>query len=621
MSVLLEALKKAAAEKKALEQKNVESALRPVLSQRNQPKPASPSLSRPESSAFAVADDAPLALDFNFDLGDDLPIQSHQPNINQTPKSAEIAEPTDDAPPLPPTPEPTTPAAPASNSSLNLKMAQTPSDRPQTRSNLDLDALDDSFESLDSLMDALDEVAEPASADIAVTSSPLAAPVADAPSARAAQSSPPSSQATAKSSNTPLDKANPAPSALVDEAPPPSQPEKPQTTSAVDKADVVQMQHILNKATQAPATKKPRSRWLLWLLLLLLVVGLALAYGWLKTRDLWTASSTTIGRDAVVSASVLSSEEALNQQNEQAQVVESPLETQVNDGEQLLPDSPTQPLVEPPLPSADEADSTEGDKQSQPDPSVAQICDLPLQTAGGVISPRPSLETGASAPTKAAPPATVRRRPANAPTEANTVQVQPKVAPAFNQQAYQAYLAGDFAQARVLYEQGLAQQANNKTSLLGLAAVAAQDADWTMSIDYYRQILQHYPQDSDALQGIASIATALESSPQLKQDLEALNRQIPDSAVLQFALGNVYAQEGDWFKAQQAYFDSVRLDMNNADYRLNLAISFDRLGQYELALTHYRAAMALQTGDDARFDANAVAQRIQALAAFLGQGH
>ncbi|MFA6700685.1 MAG: hypothetical protein WCS28_11020 [Thiomicrospira sp.] len=623
MSVLLEALKKAAAEKKALEQKNVESALRPVLSQRNQHKPASHKLSGTESSTFAGVDDAPLALDFNFDL-DDQPVKASQPQTNQTPSSAP-AEPNDDEPmrlnlklsdddaPLPPKPKPkpTVASASTAGASLNLKMAQSGSEVRQSNTNLDLEALDDEFDSLNSLMDSLDEAAQSSAPDVAAKSDLLLDEGADLAPTR--QTQPSNSQPVSRSSDAPARITDTAPTPLATEVntPSPTLVEKPVPTSP-DKPDITQLQHILNKATQAPVAKKPRSRWLLWLLLLSLIIGLVLAYSWLKTRALWTSSSTTTALDSAVLAPVLSSDEDLSVEAERLAVAE----TQINDEGQL--DSSANGSIEP-KPISEEGAIAEVDKLSESGESVAQICDLPLETATLAISPRASLNTPNSTPTKAPAPASQAQR--TAPAAAKTIQVQPKVAPAFNEQAYQAYVEGNFAQAQAWYEQGLAQLANNKTSLLGLAAVAAQYGDWSKSINYYRQVLQHYPQDSDALQGIASIATALESSPQLKQDLEALNRQIPESAVLQFALGNVYAQEGDWFKAQQAYFDSVRLDMNNADYRLNLAISLDRLGQYELALTHYRAAIALQSDDNARFDANTVAQRIQALAAFLGQGH
>ncbi len=623
MSVLLEALKKAAAEKKALEQKNVESALRPVLSQRNQHKPASHKLSGTESGTFSVSDDAPLALDFNFDL-DDEPVKASQLQANQAPPSAP-AELSDDPPirfnlklseddtPLPSTPKPAVSPASTAGKPLNLKMAQPASEVPPSNINLDLDTLDDEFDSLNSLMDSLDEAAQSSAPDVSAKSDLLLDEEVSSRPTPPTQSS--TTQPVSRSSDAPARTTDTAPTLLSPEVntPSPTLVEKPVPTPA-DKPDITQLQHILNKATQAPVAKKPRSRWLLWLLLLSLIIGLVLAYGWLKTRALWTSSSTTTALDSAVSAPVLSSDEDLSVEAKRLAVAE----TQINDEGQL--DSAANGSIEP-KPISEEGAIAEVDKLSEPSESVAQICDLPLETTILAISPRASLHTPNSAPTKAQPSASQAQRTAPAPAAAKTIQVQPKVAPAFNEQAYQAYVEGDFAQAQAWYEQGLAQLANNKTSLLGLAAVAAQYGDWTKSINYYRQVLQHYPQDSDALQGIASIATALESSPQLKQDLEALNRQIPESAVLNFALGNVYAQEGDWFKAQQAYFDSVRLDMNNADYRLNLAISLDRLGQYELALTHYRAAIALQSADNARFDANTVAQRIQALTAFLGQGH
>jgi tetratricopeptide (TPR) repeat protein len=45
----------------------------------------------------------------------------------------------------------------------------------------------------------------------------------------------------------------------------------------------------------------------------------------------------------------------------------------------------------------------------------------------------------------------------------------------------------------------------------------------------------------------------------------------PDSPTLNFALGNLYAQQGRWNDAQQAYFRAFAGDGDNPDYQFNLA--------------------------------------------------
>lgn len=189
-----------------------------------------------------------------------------------------------------------------------------------------------------------------------------------------------------------------------------------------------------------------------------------------------------------------------------------------------------------------------------------------------------------------------------------------------NKLAYEAYLNSDFEQAEYHYRRGLAQNPNSKNSQIGLAALAAQRRDYQQAMSYYQRVLQQNPEDEDALQGIASIAAELSNQEAMLNDLVGLARRYPDSATLQFALGNQYAQRQDWFKAQQHYFDSVRLEQNNPDYRLNLAVSFDHLGQFKDALEHYKHSLALAESHSAtQFNAAAVYQRINVLQRFLEQ--
>ena len=75
----------------------------------------------------------------------------------------------------------------------------------------------------------------------------------------------------------------------------------------------------------------------------------------------------------------------------------------------------------------------------------------------------------------------------------------------------------------------------------------------------------------------------------------SLCRYQPDSPVLYFALGNLYAQQSRWSEAQQAYFRAYAGDPDNADFLFNLAVSLDHLHQNKLAAQYYQ--MALKTAE------------------------
>jgi cytochrome c-type biogenesis protein CcmH/NrfG len=79
-----------------------------------------------------------------------------------------------------------------------------------------------------------------------------------------------------------------------------------------------------------------------------------------------------------------------------------------------------------------------------------------------------------------------------------------------------------------------------------------------------------------------------------------------------FALGNLYAQQGRWPDAQQAYFRAYGAAPDNPDYAYNLAVGLDRLNQPKLASTT-TSALALAQDKAVGFDRNALRKRLHEL--------
>jgi uncharacterized protein HemY len=87
---------------------------------------------------------------------------------------------------------------------------------------------------------------------------------------------------------------------------------------------------------------------------------------------------------------------------------------------------------------------------------------------------------------------------------------------------------------------------------------------------------------------------------------------------LNFALGNLYAQQGRWNDAQQAYFRAYAGDGDNPDYPLfNLAVSLEQLRQPKLALQYYQGR-SLRPPAPAAFDKRQAARPRQRTAKITG---
>lgn len=178
--------------------------------------------------------------------------------------------------------------------------------------------------------------------------------------------------------------------------------------------------------------------------------------------------------------------------------------------------------------------------------------------------------------------------------------------------AYAAYMAEDFSTAGEKYEEVLAKQPDNRDALLGIGAIATRSGDGLKALKVYSRLLRLNPKDELAralLINLQSDAEIIHSESAIK----VMIQENPDLPFLYFTLGNIYASQLRWPEAQQAFFDAYRQDSSNPDYALNLAISLDKIGQFEPALDYYNTALKLSDDRVANFDPALVISRIETL--------
>ena len=197
----------------------------------------------------------------------------------------------------------------------------------------------------------------------------------------------------------------------------------------------------------------------------------------------------------------------------------------------------------------------------------------------------------------------VRRQPAT------LVPVDPTL-----MQAYEALQKGDLALARNLYQQVLLAEPRSIDALLGLGAIAWKEGRIEEAGQRYQRVLELEPRNPYAQAGLIAIIGG--ADPQASESrLRQLIAREP-SAFLYFTLGNLYADQGQWPGAQQAYFQAYQLQPDNPDYAFNLAVGLEHIGQIRPALDYYRKALDLSFRKGrANFDQNLVIQRVGQLSA------
>lgn len=252
---------------------------------------------------------------------------------------------------------------------------------------------------------------------------------------------------------------------------------------------------------------------------------------------------------------------------------------------------------------------------ARPAPSASAIQQPPpAAVPPQALTPPPQTMAPPAEPEAAAPIFAPEKTPkaAPAPHEAESpvriTRGELRINPALLK-AYEQLQADDLNAAARSYEQVLRADPRNTDALLGMAAIAQRTGQTADAENWYVRALEADPKDINAQAGLINLRgqtdpTAAESR------LKGLLATQPDSATLNFALGNLYAGQRRWPDAQLAYFHAHTADPANPDYLFNLAASLDNMHMPKLALEYYQSALAAGAGRKTGFDVNQVKARV-----------
>jgi tetratricopeptide (TPR) repeat protein len=233
---------------------------------------------------------------------------------------------------------------------------------------------------------------------------------------------------------------------------------------------------------------------------------------------------------------------------------------------------------------------------------------------GGAVTPQ---APRAEAPVKPAPQPATRpaeiprvevprlqpapRRTEPAETEIRSSRAAPQVHPSVSS-GYAAYVGGDLGTARTDYQQALREEPSNRDALLGLAALDVRAGRFEAAEGAYLRLLQSDPRDAHAQAALIALRGGRVDPVAAESRVKSMLADNPGAHVLNFTLGNQFAQQGRWAEAQQEYFKAFAAEPDNADFAYNLAVSLDHLRQPRLALEYYKRALALAKARGASFD-------------------
>lgn len=223
--------------------------------------------------------------------------------------------------------------------------------------------------------------------------------------------------------------------------------------------------------------------------------------------------------------------------------------------------------------------------------------------AAPATDPTRSGRLGAEAPFEQAPEPLAGVRALRGTTARDTVH--PLVA-----KGYAAFNAGDLDNAKRHYDEALRMDPRSLDALNGMAAVALRAGRRDVADSYLARALEIDPKDGFALAASTSLRSKVDAQS-AESRFKALIAAAPESPAAHFGLGNLYAREGRWSEAQQAYFRAYTAEPDNPDFLFNLAVSLDHLKQARLARQYYQSALA--TTRQGAFDREQAGARIREL--------
>ena len=222
------------------------------------------------------------------------------------------------------------------------------------------------------------------------------------------------------------------------------------------------------------------------------------------------------------------------------------------------------------------------------------------------ISAEEADEAPETAPTLPRMPPVAREerllRPSSAPL---------RIDPALSR-GYAAFNRGELAAARDEYLRAQQDDPNNTDALHGLAAIALRENKPEQAAATYRKILEINPQDATALAALLDLR-AQANPADAEDELKSLAAAQPELAAPILSLGNLYARQGRWPEAQQAYFRAYTAEPDNPDLLYNLAVSLEHLRQPKLAAQYYAQALAAAANRPATFDQTRASSRLHVL--------
>ena len=177
--------------------------------------------------------------------------------------------------------------------------------------------------------------------------------------------------------------------------------------------------------------------------------------------------------------------------------------------------------------------------------------------------------------------------------------------------AYNASLIDQNEAAIELYKQVIALEPKNFYAKLAIAISYQKLGQNAQAKKYYYQLLKSDYQDKEVVIGNLLDIMSNESPQESVYLIAKLVRQNPKSSFILASAAMAYEKIGKHDDAIEMFQRAILLEPQRVDYQYNLAIIYDKLAQYENALTFYNKVLRLDNGEDGQIPISEIKDRIE----------
>ncbi len=148
----------------------------------------------------------------------------------------------------------------------------------------------------------------------------------------------------------------------------------------------------------------------------------------------------------------------------------------------------------------------------------------------------------------------------------------------------------DYIAAEKWYRLAVQYEPDNREANLGVASVALRNENTQLAVERYRHLLSIYPEDQTVFSAMLKLA---DTDSEIENELRSLAvRSSEDQAALYLILGHHFGRTGRWPEANDAFVAALKSAPEQpAAIFFNLAVSFEHLGQTDVAVDHYRRSL------------------------------